>query len=64
MKPEIYIHNHYCPVCQKETPCEYYSAGHERDSTGDKITCTICKSVNYGMGDEWDTPDGKTVIEE
>lgn len=64
MTSETYIDDHFCPVCGKETKCEFYSAGHERDSSNDRITCTVCKSMNISMGDEWFTEDGRIVKED
>jgi|14BtaG_2_1085337.scaffolds.fasta_scaffold03511_6 hypothetical protein len=43
-------------LCQRHTILEYYCSGHERDSSGDTITCLTCGSVQYGMSGKWQKP--------
>lgn len=64
MPSETYFDEHECPFCKKETLCEFYNAGHERDGSNDKITCTICKSYQSGLTGDWYTADGNEIEED
>lgn len=39
----------WCPFCLKETPQEIHEDGHERDSSYDSETCTVCGAYHLGM---------------
>lgn len=50
----------YCPHCNKETEQVFKSADHERDSSNDTQTCTVCGYWKSGYTDNWIAPSDET----
>ena len=46
----------YCPHCGVYTIQICYFSGHERDSSGDHRTCTVCKWEYNGYNGEYEEP--------
>lgn len=46
---DSYEYDEFCDFCQKETPHTMESAGHERDSSWDRIECKYCGSWGLGI---------------
>lgn len=54
-----------CPICNRETLHEYYSTGHERDSSGDYRRCKVCNSIDMGLtGYYWENATDMVEIVE
>jgi hypothetical protein len=48
-----YVGTAYCPFCRKDTEQKFHDAGHERDSSYDTKTCTVCGARHMGMTGEY-----------
>lgn len=56
MKTKLEKIERYCPHCDKDTVQLCYFSGHERDSSGDHATCTVCGWEYNGYTGKYEEP--------
>ena len=51
-----YVDEMYCPNCDKYTQQQCVDSEHERDASGDRQECTVCKWYYSGYTAKWYPP--------